>query len=166
MEKLVALLRGINVSGQKIIPMKELQGLFEKQGLGHVKTYIQSGNVVFTSSNRKGLELLLEQAILEHFGYEVPVFIRSQEELQDLVGKNPFESPDREKSYLVFLEKTPTQEQFKKAQEFVGTDEELVLVGKEIYLKTPSYGNTKINNNFLENKLQQKASTRNWNTTN
>src|SRR5262245_9315094 len=88
----VALLRGINVGGRKLLPMKDLARLFEGTGCRDVSTYIQSGNVIF----RAGAPLLaklpatLERAIADRFGLRVPVVIRSAAELQRLARDNPF----------------------------------------------------------------------------
>ena len=88
---LIGLLRGINVGGQKRVPMGELRALAERLGLGDVATYIQSGNLVFSSELApRALELALEAAIFEHFGFQVPVVVRSARKLSAYVEQNPF----------------------------------------------------------------------------
>ena len=87
--KLVAFLRGINVSGHKKVPMQELKKLLEKNKYQNVATLLASGNVLFSSSKKnpqKDLEKLLEQ----HFGFTVPVIITTQTDIAQLVEKNPF----------------------------------------------------------------------------
>lgn len=78
-----ALLRGINVSGRRLVPMAELRSLLADIGCNGVRTYIQSGNVVFTSAGASaGLERQLEQAIEQEFGFFVPVVVRAASALQ------------------------------------------------------------------------------------
>jgi uncharacterized protein (DUF1697 family) len=164
MENLVALLRGINVSGQKKIPMKELKELFLSMGLSHVSTYIQSGNVVFKAASRDGLSERIQVKIREEFGFDVPVLIRNLPEIEKCVINSPFSVLEQAKTYVVFLEQKGDLEGFEKLLAYQGIGEKIVLSGKEIYLLTESYGNTKLNNNFIENKLKIRATTRNWNT--
>lgn len=164
MENLVALLRGINVSGQKKIPMKELKELFLSMGLSNVSTYIQSGNVVFKAESRDGLSERIQVKIKEKFGFDVPVIIRDLPEIEKCEINSPFSVLEHARSYVVFLEKQGGLEGFEKLLAYQGVGEKIVLSGKEIYLMTESYGNTKLNNNLIENKLKIRATTRNWNT--
>jgi uncharacterized protein (DUF1697 family) len=164
MEKLVALLRGINVSGQKKIPMKALKELFLSLDLSDVSTYIQSGNVVFNTTSIDGLCERIQSKIKEDFGFDVPVIIRNHKEIEKCVNDTPFSILEQGKSYVVFLEREGEQEGFEKLKAYQGEGEKIILSGKEIYLMTASYGNTKLNNNLIENKLRIRATTRNWNT--
>src|SRR5262245_5276588 len=96
----VALLRGINVGGKNLLPMKGLVGLFTEAGCGSVRTYIQSGNVVFTAtaSGAKALPRRIEEAIAKRFKIKAPVIVRTAKELAQVAAKNPFlaagEDPD------------------------------------------------------------------------
>lgn len=105
MKTYIAMLRGINVSGQKKILMKDLSSLFISLGFTNVKTYIQSGNVLFQSKNKNVEELILsiEKKILEVFGFEAAVFIRTKEELKSVLGSNPFPKKDPSRIYVSFL---------------------------------------------------------------
>jgi uncharacterized protein (DUF1697 family) len=87
----VALLRGINVGGNNIISMKELVDTFERLGFGTIKTYINSGNIVFTTSaaNDTALVKKIETAIYERFGFEVRVVVKSRPEVAAIVKKIP-----------------------------------------------------------------------------
>lgn len=80
----ISLLRGINVSGQKKISMPDLKALYESLDLKNVKTYIQSGNVVFQSENSNTIILAeqIEKKILEKYQFDVPVIIRTPEEVK------------------------------------------------------------------------------------
>src|SRR3990172_6115866 len=88
----VALLRGVNVGGKNMLPMKDLAAMFTNAGCASVSTYIQSGNVVFEASPAlsRRIPTLLERAISDRFGYHVPVVTRSGAELGNIVRGNPF----------------------------------------------------------------------------
>ena len=94
MIRCIALLRGINVGGRNKIIMSELRELFETLGLTDVRTYIQSGNIVFTcifdTSSDSELEMLLEKEIKKKFKYDVPVIIRTDHQLEEIIKRNPF----------------------------------------------------------------------------
>ncbi|MHB8423506.1 MAG: DUF1697 domain-containing protein [Leptospirales bacterium] len=88
----VALLRGINVGGKRKIPMKELAPVFVQSGCTNVKTYLQSGNVLFSTNNTpsENLSDVLGTNIEERFGFQVPVVLRTAEQLVQIVRNNPF----------------------------------------------------------------------------
>src|SRR6476661_2184057 len=88
----ISILRGINVSGQKKIVMAELRKLYESLGFTDVQTYIQSGNIVFQFKKETDVKLAhkIETAIEKQFGFEVPVIIRTKEELEHISSDNPF----------------------------------------------------------------------------
>ncbi|WP_421829540.1 DUF1697 domain-containing protein [Larkinella sp.] len=166
----LAILRGINVSGQKKVQMNELKHLFEELNCRQVKTYIQSGNVVFTHSaaDEEQLARQIEQKIEETFGFQVPVLTRSLGELADIVAQNPFleeEHTEVDKLHVTFLSNAPDTLNLDKIKDLsLGTDR-FVLSGKELYVYCPGgYGNTKLSNTFFENKLRVTATTRNWKT--
>ncbi|MDT0685080.1 DUF1697 domain-containing protein [Autumnicola psychrophila] len=91
MESKIAILRGINVGGKRKILMADLRDLCGELEMDNVKTYIQSGNIIFNSAGRNPiLENKLERAIMKKFRFEVPVIVRTLEELQEIVDQNPF----------------------------------------------------------------------------
>ncbi|KAA9354645.1 DUF1697 domain-containing protein [Larkinella humicola] len=172
MKTALAILRGINVSGQKRVPMNELKHLVEELNCQQVKTYVQSGNVVFTHSaaDEEQLRKQIEKKIVETFGFQVPVLIRSLNELTGIVAHNPFlqeDHTDLDKLHVTFLADVPDTLNRDKLKELaVGTDR-FFLSGKELYVYCPGgYGNTKLSNTFFENKLKVTATTRNWKTVN
>jgi uncharacterized protein (DUF1697 family) len=172
MKKYIALLRGINVSGQKLMKMDALKSLFTNLNFTAVETYLQSGNVVF-SANETDLDLLsskIEAAILNVFEFEVPVLILPIDELQKIVQNNPYTHHfDKDPAFfhLTFLRSVAANIDFKVIDKNVQNDEELVIVENVIYLYCPhGYGRTKLTNNFFENKLNVSATTRNWKTCN
>ncbi|MDA4114026.1 MAG: DUF1697 domain-containing protein [Thaumarchaeota archaeon] len=167
MNTYISMLRGINVGGQKKVRMGELKGLYESLGFGKVRTYIQSGNVLFEyrDTDRSSLVRKIERGIDDRFGFEVPVVIRTKDELQRVIANSPFAGKDDTKVHVTFLSAEPTG---LTAEEISGAKdeaEEFSISGNEIYLFCPNgYGVTKLSNAFLERKLKVSATTRNWRT--
>jgi len=168
----VSMLRGINVSGQKKINMTDLKSLYEDSGFEHVVTYIQSGNVVFNIQEKKlkkNIEKTIEAAIQTQYGFDVPVLIRTHDEISRVIQHCPFTSIDFEKEgskiLVTFLSSTPSVEAVKNIQPYVAASESLFVDGKEIYLHCPEgYGRSKLSNAFFEKKMDVVATTRNWKT--
>lgn len=166
--KYISILRGINVSGQKKIIMKALKALYESLGLENVQTYIQSGNVIFESAEDKMLIVkTVENEISKKYGFEVPVQIRDISHFGDIIKACPFSELDlvEEGTHVMvtFLNALPTQDNVDALMAYVKEPERLLIVGREVYLHCPNgYGTTKLNNNFIEKKLQVGATTRNW----
>jgi uncharacterized protein (DUF1697 family) len=166
----ISILRGINVTGHKMIKMKDLIALYESVGFTSVVAYIQSGNLVFKTNKKVKPEAIaasIEKAILDESGFEVPVIILSHEEMKSALEGNDFlkrKGIDASRLYFTFLEKEADKEKLQAIPKFDTPDEYLVKA-KVIYLYCPGgYGNTKLSNTFFENKLKVKATTRNLNT--
>jgi uncharacterized protein (DUF1697 family) len=170
MTKWILLLQGINVSGQKRMPMPELQSLLAGLGLQSVSTYIQSGNAVFASpeADRAVLGESIGNAIAEKFGFATPVFLRTAAEMARVVGENPFltaRSEDPTFLHVTFLSAPLTPQAQASIIAPAGIPDEMKPGEQEIYLFCPQgYGRTKLNNAFFERKLDQKVTTRNWNS--
>jgi uncharacterized protein (DUF1697 family) len=171
MKKYISMLRGINVSGQKKVKMNDLKTLYESLKFANVKTYIQSGNVIFESSifDVDKIKQIIEQKVEETFGYSVSVIIRTDKEFENIVKGNPFidhKSAEEDTTFLVtFLSDAPPISIVKIVKQFVNKPEALEIRGKEIYLHCPNgYGKSKLSNNFIERKLNVTATTRNWKT--
>ena len=112
MQTYISLLRGINVSGQKSIKMVDLQEHYNSLGYTNVKTYIQSGNVVFQSKKKSlaTLEKEITQKINKEYKFDVPVMVKDMHDIQDAVNKNPFlkrKNIDLTKLHLTFLSGVP-----------------------------------------------------------
>ena len=172
MAKYISLLRGINVSGQKIIKMQDLKALYLSLGFDDVQTYIQSGNVVF-SSNLKSAEKLatkIEAEINRRYGFDVNVLLRKTIEIEAVINNNPFcrqSAVDETKLYVTFLLEAPVKEHIKKLRQFDAGDDQIKCVGREVYLYCPNgYARTKLSNVFIEKQLHLPATTRNWKTVN
>ncbi|MGA2698065.1 MAG: DUF1697 domain-containing protein [Methanoregula sp.] len=132
----IAFLRGLNVGGNNLIPMKELATIGERAGLSGVRTCINSGNILFTSDQPEGeLATALEKELAGKTGKEIRVFIRSAKELEQIVRDNPF--PNAVPSQVgVMLVAGPVGKNV--LAEFVISGTETVVVGKrEIYVHYP-----------------------------
>ncbi|MDX2474592.1 MAG: DUF1697 domain-containing protein [Candidatus Krumholzibacteria bacterium] len=169
--KMISLLRGINVSGQKKILMADLKRLYEGLGFTQVTTYIQSGNVVFETSDRrrKHLQNSIQSAIAAKYGFDVPVELRSRRDLQQVIANCPFAEVDLvaegSRVAVVFLGDQPAASAVAKLAQHVHPPEKLVVMGREVYLHCPDgFGRTKLTNQMIEKKLGTVATARNWKT--
>lgn len=163
----ISMLRGVNAGGQKRIGMEKLKELYGSLGLRKVRTYIQSGNVVFESPARDGPKLIdeIERLIRDAFGYDVPVLLRTMEEFRQLAANSPFKDKDPRKVYVTFLSGRPDRPPVTGIERARDESEEFLLSGREIYLFCPKgYGRSKLTNNYFERKLRVSATTRNWRT--
>ena len=125
---MIALLRGINVGGRSL-PMAELRGLCAERGWQEVKTYIQSGNIVFSAKGKPAaLEAELEQAIDRGFGMKVPTIIRTASQWREMLEKNPFPevAEDTPNWLLLMVGKTAPPAGIAPAMEATGQDKERV----------------------------------------
>lgn len=166
----IALLRGINVGGNRLIKMEALKALFINQGFTDVKTYIQSGNVIF---NGKILDInlstiKLEQAIQTAFGFEVPLIIKTSQQWQTIIQQNPFvqeHGVDENNLHVTLLSNKPTPASLKKLPLSPLNGDAYSLIDETIYLNCQNpYHQTKLSNAFFEKTLGVKATTRNWKT--
>jgi uncharacterized protein (DUF1697 family) len=166
----ISILRGINVSGHRVIKMDALKKMCSDLGLKNVNTYIQSGNIVFESKeeNAQKISIVLKANIEKLFGNDVPVLTISAKEFKEIMANNPFaKNTDETLIHVTFLSEQPTKEGLKNLQNLDTKNDEYKLGNKVIYLYCPNgYGNTKLNNTLLENKLKVTATTRNWKTCN
>lgn len=167
MNRKIAILRGINVGGKRKILMAELRTLCESIGLENVVTYIQSGNIIFTSElQNEELENKIEKAITDKYGFDVPVIVRTSAALQDCVAKNPFAvEHDIEHLHLTFLKEKPTTENIEKMESIDSGADEFHIIEQDVFLFCAGkYHQSKLTNNFFEKKLKVGATTRNWKT--
>lgn len=165
----ISLLRGINVSGQKMIKMDALVTLYQSLNLTNVSSYIQSGNIIFESQNPDipVLTQKIEEKITEVYRFSVTVIIRTVDEFDKIIRQNPFGENEIEKLYIVFLSDLPSDHALNNLTETKSATEPFMIFKKEIYLFCHNgYGKAKFNNNYFEKKLNIKATTRNWKTVN
>ncbi len=168
-ESYVALLRGINLLGRNKVPMKELASLCAKVGCCDVRTYIQSGNVVFAAPTRgcDGLADKISAAIEKQMGHRPVVVLRSLKEMQAIVRGNPFlnAGTDANLLHVMFLSEKATAEAVKTLDPNRSPGDEFVVRGKDIYLKLPNgVAESKLNNQFFDSRLKTVSTGRNWRT--
>lgn len=169
MNKKIVFLRGINVSGQKKILMKELQVLLESGGFSEVVTYIQSGNLVVNSDHSLNeTEILIHQVIKDHYSFDVSILALKPDYLKQILANCPFSEEnlkEGERLYFTFLGDLPSEDRKAKLDSFKSDVDEIILSGKVVYIHIRgSYGNSLFSNNFIESKLKVTATTRNLET--
>ena len=168
----VAMLRGINVGPSKIVKMERLRASFEALGFDAIRTYVQSGNVIFESEQKSPTELSnkIEEKIQRDFGFRVPVLVKTSKEMAQIVSDNPLvkeKGLDHSKLHVTFLSDAPPKTAVKVLEPLATGRERFRILNREIYLCCPDgYGNTKLSNNAIEKKLSVVATTRNWRTVN
>ena len=168
MNAYIALFRGINVGGSHLLPMKELKLVLEKNGCVDVRTYIQSGNVIFRSalSDAARLAKQLSAAILRSHGFELRVLVLTRGELESAAAGNPFpEAGENPKSlHLFFLADLPRKPDLKSFEALKAKNERFELKGRIFYLHTPDgFGTSKLAER-AERLLGVEATARNWRT--
>ncbi|OAS16354.1 DUF1697 domain-containing protein [Paenibacillus oryzisoli] len=172
MARYIAMLRGINVSGQKIIKMDRLRQLFESMAFRNVSTYIQSGNVIFDGDELDAAILRdrIVHELKEQLTFDISVIIRTPEELQEVVQNTPYatiKADENEQRYVTFLSQVPSEAALAKLAAAQNEVDEYTVKGLTVYLLIrKNYGDSKFSNNFIEKKLGVAATTRNWETVN
>lgn len=165
--KYVAFLRGINVGGYHKVPMKELKVFLEKQGYAHVKTILNSGNIIFESAKSKSdiVEKELESLLETKFKFPIPTIVRSAEEIQNLLKKNPFKNVIANENlhlYVSFLKNRYAKH--KKIEETNGF--KIIEVQKDAVIcvldKTVTQSTKAME--LLDKSYDKHITTRNWNT--
>lgn len=165
----IALLRGINVGGKNKLPMKDLKQVFAELGCRAIRTYIQSGNVVFEASAAEIQELSqrLTTALHLRFGFQVPVVLRSADELDEIARRNPFLSADSapEALHVAFLAALPDPQKADGLDSQRSPGDTFSVRGREIYLHCPSgLARTKLTNAYFDARLGTTSTIRNWKT--
>jgi len=169
-KKYLALLRGINVSGKNPIKMKEFQAHLQDEKFEKVKTYIQSGNIIF-DCKIAGNEMIakrVSEVIKDKYGYDVPVIVLVASELEKLIKNNPFENEAADEPNEVmfsFLSDIPGANLVQKFELSEYKTEKFKIFEKQVFLYCMNgIGKAKISTNYLESKLNVIATTRNWKT--
>ena len=170
MATFVAMLRSVNVAGRNRLPMADLRALMSSLGFEDAATYLQSGNVVFSGTGTpKAVGRAIEEQITAALGLEVPVVVRSRRQLQKTVEHEGFSRPDvdpktRHVTFLAQLPEPKAVDGLVALEGQFGTDR-FEVVGCDVFLHCPGgYGETKLNNAYLERRLGVVATTRNWRT--
>lgn len=170
MKTWIALLRGINVVGRRKLLMKDLAAIFEHGGLRSVRTYIQSGNVVFQSArgSARTLATLLAELILKKSGFQPHVIVLSVPELAAAIRGNPFPQAHRDHKslHLFFLSGRPARPDLESLARLKAGREAFELRGAVFYLYTPHGFPHCALHDKVERFLGVQATARNWRTAN
>jgi len=170
MKTYIALLRGINVSGKNLIKMVELKQLFIDLGFFEVTTYIQSGNVIFQSSEKKisKVEGKIIDEVKKIFGHSINVLVITKANLTTVFTSNPFlkiETIETKTLYVILLKDNYFTEGIKELEPYLTNNEEFKIIANCAYIYYPnSAGNSKLTINIFEKKLKTSATSRNWRT--
>ena len=170
----ISLLRGINIGGRNIIKMEALRKAYLELGFGDVKSYIQSGNLVFTSESRDcvALAAAIHAKIADTFGLQVPNLVISADDFKAILSANKMandetsEEKNHSELHIIFLaEAAATPEKMAAIALLKQEKEALAWQKNAIFIYCPDgYHKSKIHNNYIENQLKTAATTRNWRT--
>jgi uncharacterized protein (DUF1697 family) len=169
MQAIIAMLRGVNVGPHNRISMQELRTLCGSLQLQNAQTYVQSGNVVFTSNERNlsALAKRIEDAFERTFGFRARVILRSAAEMQTVIAKNPFakrKEIDPRKLLVTFLSEELSPEARKQLEEAKAGPEEIRAQARELYVYFPNgMGRSKLPA-VMDRVLRKTGTARNWNS--
>jgi uncharacterized protein (DUF1697 family) len=168
MKTCIALFRGINVGGKSMLPMQDLVQLFKDAGIEKIKTYINSGNVVFTSKEDNPLRLSAEvrSKIKAKFGFEPDIQLLGLKDLEEAISGNPFpeSKANPEFMHIGFLAAKPNIPDLNKLESIKKESERFQLTGRIFYLYAPEgVGRSKLASNS-EKILGVSMTDRNWRT--
>jgi len=167
MGRYVALLRAVNVGGRKV-PMADLRATLGRLGYADVATYVQSGNVVLTApGSAADVAREMEKAIKTDFGLEVPVVVRSRDELADVIARDPFGDAvtDPARYQVVFFPEAPPADALDGVDLASFAPEEVRLLGRELYAWTPGgIGRSPLLIALGKRKVDATGTARNWRT--
>ena len=168
----VALLRGINLGGHKLIKMERLRASLGALGFEQVKTYIQSGNIVFnaTKISDNALSTKIADKIQSDFGHSVAVIVRTADEIKRAIANNPFlKNPgvDPTKLHVMFLSEPPAPSTLERLGTLVVKPDEFRSLGKELYFYLPNgVAESVVMKKPIDRVLAVTTTMRNWKTTN
>jgi uncharacterized protein (DUF1697 family) len=159
------------MAGHNLMKMTELSELFIKLGFHDVKTYIQSGNVIFRNPDNKPVSVIslnIEKAIQERFSLDVSVMTRTSGDLTKLFSANPFldeQDFDPAKNAVIFLNEKPTDDQIRKVADIDFPPDKFRISEREIFIYCLNgFGKTKLYTGFFEKKMGVVGTARNWKT--
>jgi uncharacterized protein (DUF1697 family) len=168
MTRFVAMLRGVNVGGRATVSMADLRRVVAGLGYDDVQTYIQSGNVLFsTGAPATAVVSTIEQGLGEELGREIAVVLRTHAQLAAVVARNPLAGGGRDPSrlHVTFLATAPARPRVAALDEGAFLPDEFRVVGREVYVHCPGgYGRTTITNTYFERALGVVATTRSLKT--
>lgn len=171
MTKYVAFLRGINVGGKNKIKMEILREMFAARGFENVKTYINSGNVIFETAEAddKKLAAKIEKAIEKEFSLNIRVMVRTIDEIGDIIKNNPFDgqfTSDKD-LHVLFLDEELAAEKRKLLLSNNNENEMFAVRNREIFcLLRVGFSDSLLGKDYIGKKLKVPATARNWRTVN
>lgn len=162
----IALFRGINVGGKNILPMKDLVVILESFGCKNVKTYIQSGNAVFSSQKKVGKKetAAICREIQRKLGFEPKLLLLSVKQLQEAIENNPFATTDGRALHFFFLQSQPGKPEIEKLELLKIETEEFKLSDGVFYLYAPEGVARSKLASVVEKTVGVPTTARNWNT--
>ena len=163
----LALLRGINVGGKAVLPMRELAAIFAASGASDVKTYIQSGNVVFAANDAPGVVEQVTAEIKRVYGYPGRIVLRGAEELLKAYAANPFAKAGaaEDSLHVYFLADKPAGAAVRELDPDRSPGDSFAVVGREVFLHLPQgMARTKLTNVYFDGRLATVSTARNWRT--
>jgi uncharacterized protein (DUF1697 family) len=164
----IVLLRGINIGSRNRIAMPKLRDALAEAGFGDVQTYLQSGNVVLTSTaNPETVAQKCEKLIEERFGFDIAVVVRSRAELASVVKLNPLAkvAKDPKRYQVTFLAKKLSPKVVRELKEAAADSEQVVVSGREVFAWHPkTIARSRLWNRLAGKGLGVTATSRNWTT--
>lgn len=163
----VAFLRGVNVGGKNRLPMQALAAMFVAAGCTGVSTYIQSGNVIFRAKRRvaERVQEAVTAAVTAEFGFISPVVVRSREEMQEVLERQPYPVSDEDMLHVYFLKSEPALEDVDTLDQKRSPGDEFLVRGRDIYARLGNgMAKTKLTNAYFDSKLKTVSTARNWRT--
>lgn len=168
--RLVALFRGINVGGNRKVPMGELRTLAEELGFGEIETYINSGNLVFEAGKLSAAQAAsrLDRAVQEHFGFSVDIIVRSAKQWSGYAAENPFPAAAKSRPNLLMLglsKLPPAKGAAELLAERAGKNERVKISGDAIWVDfADGVGRSKLNPGLFDKAAGSPVTLRNWRT--
>lgn len=150
-----------------MLPMADLAGFFSEAGCTNVRTYIQSGNVVFAASPTVAtrIAMVISKKITDHFGHRVPLVIRRADEMAVVVEHNPFPKADPSHLAVGFLSDLPEETRVSGLDPRRSPGDSFRVLGREIYLHIPAgFADTRLTNAYFDTALATVSTFRNWRT--
>ena len=166
MKTTIAFFRGINVGGHHSLPMRELVEILENMGLENVRTYIQSGNVIFQSkeNHAAGLSTDISLSVEDKKGFRPGVLLLSPKEFQSAIDECPFSTDEGKLLHFFFLSEKPGEPDLESLEAVKSETEQFKLINKVFYLHAPDgVGRSKLVTK-VEKALGVPVTARNWNT--
>ena len=159
------------MGGKRKILMADLRQSFQNLSFSDITTYIQTGNVIFHSKNKEDgivISNKIKQMISLDYGFDVPVLIRTVDEIEEIIHNNPFLEESNmkiENLHVTFLKDVPNEDDVGRMKLLDFSPDRFKIINNNVFIHcTRKYHETKLGNNLFEKKLKVSASTRTWKT--